>query len=851
MVTERIDIVVTDRGTRATRRNIEGIGTSAGLAQRGVAGLLTSLGALAAFGGLTQAINTIASFGQEMATVRAITGATGDQFAALQAEAQRLGSTTRFSATQAAEGMTFLARAGFETDEVLASIGDTLVLAQAGALDLGAAADIASNVLQGFRLEASEASRVVDVLAFAANNSNTNVTQLGDALKFVAPVAAGLGVSLEETTAAVGALSDAGLQATIAGTGLRSILATIVAPSNKVQGIFQELGLSTADLDLKTQGLAQVIRNLRDAGVDATLAFEIFQQRGGPAFEVLAQAADDIDETNAAMRQLDEFARGIAETMDDTLQGAIFSVISALEGFIIAIGTAGAEGALKNFFNTLADGIRTATANIDIFISAAETLAIIIGVRLAAQAVPALTRAILALNVAILRNPFGFLLTALTTTVAALIGFSDQLRQTTGPMAELGDMARALGQIFVEIGIEIFDAIVSVFPALGDLEQVFTDTSSVLQNVIRLIVISVDGLRASVIAAVAGIVAGLKNFPAAIKEIFAAAFNSAVEIAEQGVNQVIGFLNRFPGVNLGGANFDGIKVELDETPIADAFGSTFDQEIGTVTKRFIELTQIADDQRAAFDELSRAANTHNQNLKIAATANEEIASAATTATEEIASTAGALDSVGSAATGATPKVEELKEELSDTAEFAQDAFESVFGNLERAITNFVETGKLDFRELISSILSDLSRLAVNSIFQQLTGSLVGGLFGGGGGGQLAGVLSGGFAGLFQDGGSIPRGQFGIVGEGGVPEIVSGPATVTPVTGAGAAGSFGQEIARQIAAALATSQSQGTGVTVVNNVDPQQTITAMGTRPGTRVIMNTIEQNASTIRKLLG
>src|SRR5690554_5207658 len=181
-------------------------------------------------------INLMADFGQEMSTVRAITGATDAQFEQLQNTARELGATTRFSASEAAAGIQFLARAGFEVDDILASIEGTLQLAQAGAMGLAEAADIASNVLTGFRLNAAETSRVVDVLALASNSSNTNVSQLGQAMSMVAPVAAGLGVSVEEASAAIGALSDAGIQSSRAGTGLRRVLSSLESPSSKMIG---------------------------------------------------------------------------------------------------------------------------------------------------------------------------------------------------------------------------------------------------------------------------------------------------------------------------------------------------------------------------------------------------------------------------------------------------------------------------------------------------------------------------------------------------------------------------------------------------------------------------------------
>ena len=236
--------------------------------------LAAALGGAAVIAGVRRTVQTLATFEQQMSTVRGITQATGVEFQSLREEAAQLGATTRFSATQAAEGMIFLSRAGFDTGEVLESVDDTLRLAQAGALDLGRAADIASNVLQGFRLQTSDAGRVVDVLALAANSANTNVEQLGDALKFVAPVAAGLGVSIEETSAAISVLSNNGLQATLAGTGLRRVLSELESPSKMTERILSSLGVTANEVTISQVGLTNAVRRLAEASITTGQAWK-------------------------------------------------------------------------------------------------------------------------------------------------------------------------------------------------------------------------------------------------------------------------------------------------------------------------------------------------------------------------------------------------------------------------------------------------------------------------------------------------------------------------------------------------------------------------------------------------
>ena len=319
----RIDVVIDPRraktGSKKVRTEIEKIN---GSAQKLRKTLGQAIGVLAVGAGIAAGTRKLADFSQEMSSVAAITRATAQEFDSLQAKALELGSRTRFSASQAAEGMTFLARAGFEADEVLGTIEATLNLAQAGALELGAAADIASNALTAFRLEVSESARVVDVLALAANSSNTTVAQLGDGLKLVAPIAAGVGVEIEEVTGAISALSNAGLQATLAGTGLRRVISELESPSTKTKKTLKQLGLDTEDYKISSVGLTVALKALADQGVDTGLGLEIFGDRGGPAFEVLSSSIGDVEDFTFALQNAEGTAARIAATMDDNLNGS-------------------------------------------------------------------------------------------------------------------------------------------------------------------------------------------------------------------------------------------------------------------------------------------------------------------------------------------------------------------------------------------------------------------------------------------------------------------------------------------------------------------------------------------------
>lgn len=354
----------------------------------GVQAAFYALGAAATAALGTQAVRTIATFEQSMSTLQAVTGATAQQMDRLTAKAKELGSSTRFSATQAAEGMTFLARAGFSVSEALDAIGPALDLAQAGGLDLGRAADIASNVLSGFQLEVAEAGRVMDVLALAANRSNTDVNQLGEALKFAAPTAVALGLGLEETVAVIGKLSDAGIQAGLAGRGFQSFSTQLV---NNKDAITELIG----EYDVATEGIDGVVKRLIAAGISTEQVIKIFRAENLDVFSILAdastKAAGGVKELEEALDNAEGTARTAAKTMDDNLNGAILSARSALEGLILEFGKAGASDGLRTGFEKLAEVMRVATRNMDLLLIAAVAVAARGLIPLAISALPAAT----------------------------------------------------------------------------------------------------------------------------------------------------------------------------------------------------------------------------------------------------------------------------------------------------------------------------------------------------------------------------------------------------------------------------------------------------------------------------
>ncbi|HGN1800846.1 TPA: phage tail tape measure protein, partial [Proteus mirabilis] len=286
-------------------------------------------------------------FNVGMSKVQALTrlDKNSDEFKMLREQARELGATTAFTANQVAQGQAFYAMAGFKPEQIKNAMPGTLAMSLAGDIDLGTTADIGSNILTGFGLSSDEMSRVSDTLVGVFTRANVNLAMLGDTMKFVAPPASSLGVDLETTAAAAGKLGDAGIQASTAGTSLKSIFGRLAAPTSEVSKALKEINLKTTDskgnfrefteilveLDKKTKGMG----NAQRAGLFKKLA-------GEEAFSSLMVLADQAS-TGSLQKLIAELkaskgeAQKVAGTMTDNLSGDMKNLQSAWEDLGIQI----------------------------------------------------------------------------------------------------------------------------------------------------------------------------------------------------------------------------------------------------------------------------------------------------------------------------------------------------------------------------------------------------------------------------------------------------------------------------------------------------------------------------------
>ena len=323
------------------------LGGIAGRFKGFVGGLGKAFAGLSAGGiaGAGAAVAIFGSFEQRMARVQAITGATVNEFAALEGVAEELGRTTQFSASQAAEAMGNLAVSGLTTKEIMGAMPDVLNLAAAGQLDMATASDIGAKIMRGMGLEAEDLSHAIDVMAKAFTTSNTDLQMLGEAFKFIGPVAQTTGKEIEEITAAIQVLSNVGIQGAMAGTTLRGALSRLAGATGKSQKILDDLSITFKDMHGNMLPLHVIVDQFNNSmqmmgeAERLGILMTVFGQRAGPGMaELLNQGGDALREMEKNLRNSAGTAARIAEVQMDTLFGSFTRLKSVAEGVAIAVG---------------------------------------------------------------------------------------------------------------------------------------------------------------------------------------------------------------------------------------------------------------------------------------------------------------------------------------------------------------------------------------------------------------------------------------------------------------------------------------------------------------------------------
>ncbi|EOB6217739.1 phage tail tape measure protein [Escherichia coli] len=429
-------------------------------------------------------------FGKEMSRVQALTriDKNSPQFKALREQALKLGSETQFTASDAASGQSFLAMAGFTPQAIQAALPGVLNMALAGGVELGETADIGSNILTQFNLTADQMDRVGDTLTAAFTRTNTDLRALGETMKYTGPVAAKLGISLEEAAAMAGMLANNGLRGSDAGTAMRASLSRLASPPKAAADALKELGVSVADARGKMRPMEDVLLDLYKATqkygqVDQVSFFkDIAGEEAFVGLQTLVAAAGS-GELQKLTREL-QGARGeadrVAKVMADNLDGDLKNLDSAWEGLRIRISDL-VDGPLRSVTQWLTRVLEKITS--------------------LAQAHPVLTRQLLIAGGALL---------AMTATVGSL---SLAIGVLAGPLAKL------------RLGFSLLTGSMSAVRVLPALWGMVTGSVSLLGGAIGAL-FSPVGL---IVAALAGAAVLIWKYWDPIRAFFAGVFSGIME----------------------------------------------------------------------------------------------------------------------------------------------------------------------------------------------------------------------------------------------------------------------------------------------------------------------------------
>lgn len=394
-------------------------------------------------------MKTAADFDSAMSKVAAVSGATGSDFDALRDKAREMGSKTKFSASEAAEAMNYMAMAGWKTEDMLSGIEGVMNLAAASGEDLAATSDIVTDALTAFGLTAADSGHFADILAAASSNANTNVSMMGETFKYCAPIAGALGFSAEDTAEAIGLMANAGIKSSQAGTALRTIM-------NNLSGEVEICGSAIGNVTVATTNADGSMRELSDILADCRTAFagltesekaqaaeSLVGKNAMSGFLALMNAGEgDIEKLSDAIANCDGSAAGMAATMQDNLEGQLTILKSQLEELAISFGellmpavrqiVTWIQGFVDKL-NSMDEGTRKVIVTIALLAAAIGPVLIVVGKIMSAVGtimtiVPKLAGVInvvkgafAALNATMLANPIVLIIAAIAALVAAFI----------------------------------------------------------------------------------------------------------------------------------------------------------------------------------------------------------------------------------------------------------------------------------------------------------------------------------------------------------------------------------------------------------------------------------------------
>lgn len=459
-------------------------GAILGLSRQIGIGMIAAGGAIT--GAFALAVRTTASFQQSMANVQSVAGATSAELQKLSNYARLMGKQSVFSASQAADAMYYLASAGMDTEKIMDSLKGTLQLAAATQSELASTTATVASMLAAFQLEAKEADRISNVFAATISASQATMDKLAASMQYVAPVAKSVGLSIERTSAILGQLYNAGIDASTAGTALRMGIAQLLDPTQEVTDTFQRLGVALYDSTGNIRPFLDLIRDLEKVNLQAADAMKIFGIRAGPGMlALIGQGTASLDKLIEKVTDTNKAAE-MAAMQINTFQGALKLWNSAVEELQISIGTTllPALTSMLKGITSITNALSTLAAKFPTLTSTMAKMGAVLGPMLIAGGALALMAPTL-INIAKAASfvapaiaGFGAAALAATPYVAGLAAAAYALYRGIKLLREPIDRAKVDLEVYRERTANLQDALGSLAGALQVYEQTGDRTSA-------------------------------------------------------------------------------------------------------------------------------------------------------------------------------------------------------------------------------------------------------------------------------------------------------------------------------------------------------------------------------------
>ena len=541
--------------------NISNVGTKLLPVTAGVVGLGTA------------AVKTAADFDSAMSKVAAVSGATGKDLDALRDKAREMGSKTKFSASEAAEAMNYMAMAGWKTEDMLSGIEGVMNLAAASGEDLATTSDIVTDALTAFGLSAKDSGHFADILAAASSNANTNVSMMGETFKYCAPIAGALGFSAEDTAEAIGLMANAGIKGSQAGTALRTIMNNLSGDVKICGSSIGEVTVATTNADGSMRDLSDILADCRTAfsglseSEKAAAAESLVGKNAMSGFLALMNAGEaDINKLSSAIDNCDGCAAGMAETMNDNLAGQLTILKSQLQELAISFGEllmpairtiVGWIQKFVDWLNSMDEGTRKVIVTIALVAAAIGPVLIIVGKVISAigtimtiipklaGVINAAKGVIAAFNAVCAANPYVLIIAAIVALVAAFIYLwnnCEEFRQFWIDLWEsIKEIAIAVWEALKEFFTAAWEAIkttaVTIWNAIKDF---FTGLWEGIKNIFTTVVNAISTFLTNAWNAIKNTVTTVFN---AIKNFFTTIWNGIKSVITTVVTAISTFLS--------------------------------------------------------------------------------------------------------------------------------------------------------------------------------------------------------------------------------------------------------------------------------------------------------------------